>query len=89
MSSGNNTDGGNNGNGADKIDWQCVALPDLVKQVDDSLEVQIAKFDEQSRRRRDKLMKQAAEQEVQKKAEEEEKSDDMSDADAEGEDADE
>ena len=50
MSSGNNTDSGNNGNGADKIDWQHVASPDLVKQVDDSLKVQIAKFDEQSRR---------------------------------------
>ena len=89
MSSGNNTDGGNNGNGADKIDWQCVTLPNLVEQVDDSLEVQIAKFDEQSRCRRDKLMKRAAKQEAQKKAKEEEKSDDMSDADAEGEDADE
>ncbi|KIM56217.1 hypothetical protein SCLCIDRAFT_29758 [Scleroderma citrinum Foug A] len=57
MSSGNNTDSGNNGNGADKIDWQHVASPNLVKQVDDSLE----------------LMKQAAEQEVQKKAKEERK----------------
>ena len=57
MSSGNNTDSSNNGNGADKIDWQCVASPDLVEQVDDSLEVQITKFDEQSHRRRDKLMK--------------------------------
>ena len=50
MSSGNNTDSGNNGNSADKINWQCVASPDLVEQVDDSLKVQIAKFDEQSRR---------------------------------------
>ena len=49
MSSGNNTDSGNNGNGADKIDWQRVASPDLVEQVDDSLEVQITKFNEQSR----------------------------------------
>ena len=49
MSSGNNTDGGNNGNGTDKIDWQRVTSPDLIEQVDDSLEVQIAKFDEQSR----------------------------------------
>ena len=35
MSSGNNTDSGNNGNGANKVDWQCIAMPDLVKQVDD------------------------------------------------------
>ena len=73
MSSGNNTNGGNNGNSADKIDWQRVASPDLVEQVDDSLEVQIAKFDEQSRHRRDKLMKRAAKQEAQKKAEKEAK----------------
>ena len=57
MSSGNNTDSGNNGNGADKIDWQHIASPDLVEQVDNSLEVQITKFDEQSCHRRDKLMK--------------------------------
>ena len=57
MSSGNNTDSGNNGNGADKVDWQCIATPDLIEHVDDLLEVQIAKFDEQSRCRCDKLMK--------------------------------
>ena len=57
MSSGNNTDGGNNSNGADTVDWQHIASPDLVEQVDDSLEVQITKFNEQSHRRRDKLMK--------------------------------
>ena len=73
MSSGNNTDSGNNGNGADKVDWQCVATPDLIEQEEDSLEVQIAKFDEQSRHRHNKLMKWAAEQEVQRKAEEERK----------------
>ena len=48
MSSGNNTDSGNNGNGANKINWQCIATPDLIEQVEDSLEVQITKFDEQS-----------------------------------------
>ena len=48
MSSGNNTNGGNNGNGADKVNWQCVTLPNLVEQVEDSLKVQIAKFNEQS-----------------------------------------
>ena len=48
MSSGNNTNSGNNSNGADKVEWQCVAMPDLVEQVDDLLEVQITKFDEQS-----------------------------------------
>ena len=73
MSSGNNTNSGNNGNSANKIDWQCITSPDLVEQLDDSLEVQITKFDEQSRHRRDKLMKRAAEQEVQKKAKEERK----------------
>ena len=73
MSSSNNTDSGNNGNGADKIDWRHVTTPNLIEQVEDSLEVQIAKFDEQLRRRCDKLMKQAAEQEVQRKAEEEAK----------------
>ena len=64
---------GNNSNGANKVDWQHVATPDLVEHVDDSLKVQIAKFDEQSCRRHDKLMKRAAEQEAQKKAEEERK----------------
>ena len=77
MSSGNITDSGNNGsgngNGTDKIDWKHVASPDLIEQVDDLLEVQITKFDEQSCRRHDKLMKRAAEQEVQRKAEEEAK----------------
>ena len=47
MSSGNNTDSGNNSNGANKVDWQRIALPDLVEQVEDLLEVQIAKFDKQ------------------------------------------
>ena len=73
MSSGNNTDSGNNSNSADKVDWQRVATPNLIEQVKDSLEVQIVKFDEQSRHRRDKLMKQAAKQEAQRKAEEERK----------------
>ena len=50
MSSGNNTDSGNNGNGTDKVDWQRVTMPDLIEQEEDSLEVQITKFDEQSRR---------------------------------------
>ena len=48
MSSGNNTDSGNNGNGANKIDWQRVATPNLIEQVEDLLEVQITKFNEQS-----------------------------------------
>ena len=48
MSIGNNTDSGSNGNGVDKIDWQHVALPNLVKQVEDLLKIQIAKFNEQS-----------------------------------------
>ena len=73
MSSGNNTDSGNNGNGTDKVNWQRIATPDLVEHVDDSLEVQIAKFDEQLCCQCDKLMKRAAKQEVQKKAEEEAK----------------
>ena len=73
MSSGNNTDSGNNSNSANKVDWQHVATPNLIEQVKDLLEVQIVKFDEQSRHRCDKLMKQAAEQEAQRKAEEERK----------------
>ncbi|KIM67391.1 hypothetical protein SCLCIDRAFT_21266 [Scleroderma citrinum Foug A] len=73
MSSGNNTDSGNNSNSADKVDWQCVATPNLIEQVKDSLEVQIVKFDEQSHHRHDKLMKWVAEQEAQRKAEEERK----------------
>ena len=71
MSSGNNTDSGNNGNGTDKIDWQHVATPDLIEQVEDSLEVQITKFNEQSCCQCKKLMKQVAEQEAQRKAEDE------------------
>ena len=63
--------GSNNGNNVSGIDWKWVALPDLLKQMDNSIKVQIAKVDEQSRRRHDKIMKRAAEQEVQRKAEEE------------------
>ena len=48
MSSGNITDSSNNGNSADKVDWQHVTSPDLIEQVEDSLEVQITKFNEQS-----------------------------------------
>ena len=70
MSTGSNTGSGNNSNGTDRIDWQRIALPDLLEQVENSLKVQIAKFDEQSCHRHDKLMKWAAEQEVQRKAEE-------------------
>ena len=64
---------GNNSNSADKVDWQRVAMLDLIEHVDDSLKVQIAKFDKQSHRQRDKLMKRVTEQEAQKKAEEERK----------------
>ena len=71
MSSGNNTDSGNNSNGANKVDWQHAATPDLIEQVEDSLEVQIVKFDKQSCHRHKKLMKWVAKQEVQRKAEEE------------------
>ena len=71
MSSGNNINSGNNGNGANKIDWQCATTPDLIEQVEDLLEMQIAKFDEQLRCRCEKLMKRAAKQGAQRKAEEE------------------
>ena len=71
MSSGNNIDSGNNGNGANKIDWQCATTPDLIEQVEDLLEMQIAKFDEQLRCRCEKLMKRVAKQEAQRKAKEE------------------
>ena len=73
MSSGNNTNSGNNGNSADKIDWQCIAWPNLLEQVEDSLKVQIVKFNEQSHCQHNKLMKQAAEKEAQRKAKEERK----------------
>ena len=63
--------GGNNGNVISGIDWKWVASPDLLKQMDDSIEVQIAKVDEQSQRRHGKIMKRATKQEAQRKAEEE------------------
>ena len=63
--------GGNNGNNALGIDWKQVVLPNLLEQMDDSIEVQIAKVDEQSWRRHDKIMKRAAKQEAQRKVEEE------------------
>ena len=62
---------GNNGDDALGIDWKRVASPDLLEQMDDSIEVQIAKVDEQLQRRHDKIMKRVAEQEVQRKTEEE------------------
>ena len=70
MSTGNNTNSSSNGNGndTDKIDWQCITSPNLIEQVEDSLEVQISKFDEQSCRWCDKLMKWMAKQEAQRKA---------------------
>ena len=63
--------GSNNSNNALGIDWKWVASLDLLEQMDDSIKVQIAKVDEQSWRRRDKIMKRAAKQEAQRKAEEE------------------
>ena len=63
--------GGNNGNVISGIDWKWVASPDLLKQMDDSIEIQIAKVDEQSQQRHGKIMKRAAKQEAQRKAEEE------------------
>ena len=66
-----NNIGGNIGNDASGIDWKRVASPDLLEQMDNSIEVQIVKVNEQSQRRRDKIMKRAAEQEAQRKAKEE------------------
>ena len=63
--------GGNNSNNALGINWKRVASPNLLEQIDNSIEVQIAKVDKQSRRRHDKIMKRAAEQKVQRKVEEE------------------
>ena len=62
---------GNNSNDASGIDWKRVASPNLLEQMDNSIEVQIAKVDEQSQQRCNKIMKRVAEQEVQRKAEEE------------------
>ena len=58
---------GNNGN---NVDWTRVALPELEGKLTDSIQIQIAKFNEQSWRRRQRLMKQAAEQEARRLAEE-------------------
>ena len=63
--------GSNNSNNTLGIDWKRVASPDLLEQMDDSIEVQIAKVNEQSWRRHNKIMKRVAEQEAQRKAEEE------------------
>ena len=41
--------GSNIGNNASGIDWKQVASPDLLEQMDDLIEVQIAKVDEQLR----------------------------------------
>jgi len=54
----------------DNIDWMRIASPELEGKPTDSLQVQIAKFDEQSHRRWEHLMKQAAEQEVRRLVEE-------------------
>ena len=66
MSSGNNTDSSNNGSDATTIDWKHVALPDLLEQMENSLEVQITKFNEQLHQQHNKLMKRAAKQEAQR-----------------------
>ena len=63
--------GGNIGNDASGIDWKRVVSPDLLKQMDDLIEIQIVKVDKQSWRRHNKIMKRAAKQEAQKKVEEE------------------
>jgi len=58
MSSGNN------------IDWTRVASPELEGKPTDSIQIQIAKFNEQLRQCRECLMKQVAEQEARRLAEE-------------------
>ena len=63
--------GGNNGNNTSGIDWKRVVSPNLLEQMDDLIEVQIAKVNEQSQRRHDKIMKRMAEKEAQRKVEEE------------------
>jgi len=63
MSSGNNNNGNN-------VDWTRAASPELEGKPTDLIQVQIAKFDKQSQRRRDRLMKQAAKQEARRLAEE-------------------
>ncbi|KIM62635.1 hypothetical protein SCLCIDRAFT_24927 [Scleroderma citrinum Foug A] len=82
MSSGNNTDGGNNGNGADKVNWQHIALPDLIEQVEDLLEwaaeqeaqrkakEERKKAKEEAKRVAKEEAKRLAEEEAKKKAEE-------------------
>ena len=63
--------GGNNGNNTLGIDWKRVVSPNLLEQMDDLIEVQIAKVNKQSQRRHDKIMKRMAEKEAQRKVEEE------------------
>ncbi|KIM65166.1 hypothetical protein SCLCIDRAFT_22978 [Scleroderma citrinum Foug A] len=62
---------GNNSNDASGIDWKWVVSPNLLKQMNNSIEVQIVKVDKQLWQRCNKIMKRVAEQEVQRKAEEE------------------
>ena len=62
---------GNNSNNVSGINWKQVVSSNLLKQMDDSIEVQIAKVNMQSWRRHDKIMKRAAKQEAQRKVEEE------------------
>ena len=62
---------GNNSNNASGINWKQVASPNLLEQMNNSIEVQIVKVDKQSWQRCNKIMKRVAEQEVQRKAEEE------------------
>jgi len=54
----------------DNIDWTHTPSPELEGKPTDSIQVQIAKFDKQSRRRWERLMKQVAEQEARRLAEE-------------------
>ena len=53
------------------IDWKRVVSPNLLEQMDNLIEVQIAKVNEQLQRRHDKIMKRMAEKEAQRKVEEE------------------
>ncbi|KIM64520.1 hypothetical protein SCLCIDRAFT_23534 [Scleroderma citrinum Foug A] len=77
MSSGNNTDSGNNSNSTDKIDWQRAAMPNLIKRVEDLLEhaaeQEAQRKAEEERRKAEGEAKRVAEEEARKLAEEEAK----------------
>ncbi|KIM62261.1 hypothetical protein SCLCIDRAFT_25184 [Scleroderma citrinum Foug A] len=77
MSSGNNTSSSNNSNGTNKVDWQRVATPNLIKHVDDSLKraakQEAQKKAKEERKKAEEEAKRVAEKEARRLAKEEAK----------------